>query len=120
MNVSKPIVLINFKKLTGDKALSLAYELAKASDTITNSYEILLAIQPKDILSFSEFKKYKIVVQDIFSSVDGDLEYYFSDENINHENVYGILLNHPEKKMDDTLLEKYVTESNKNGLRILM
>jgi len=120
MNVSKPIVIINFKKLTGDKAHELAHELAKVSDSITDSCEIILAIQPKDIISFSKFKRYKIVVQDIFSSIDGDLEYYFSDKNIDHKNVYGILLNHPEKKMNNALLDRYVMESNKFGLRILL
>ncbi len=111
----KPLVIINFKRLEGNEAVHLAKKLEEISPRFLERFEISIAIKPQDLVNIPNYKL-KIILQDTFSNNEFDLDHYFEDR-INILNpVYGVILNHPEKKMNSHVLDKHILNCTKHGL----
>lgn len=117
---AKPVILINFKKVSAAPAVKILSSLNKIPDSLCKNYDILMGIQSKDIPLFSENGKFQIVIQDIFCTKENDLDHYFRHTSINDRGVYGILLNHPEKQIKTEILESYLLKAREMKLKIFL
>jgi triosephosphate isomerase len=120
MGIDKPIILINLKRLTGITAFNLVSKLELISEDTFSNYDILLGVQPIDIEALSTFERFKLVVQDTFSDEMNNLDCYFSSNKINCSKVFGILLNHPEKKTELDIIINNINKSRALGLKVLL
>jgi triosephosphate isomerase len=111
-------IVINFKKLTGKQAHDLMVELNEYRND--DRYEIILALQANDAVIASSVSKFKIFIQDIFSSEEECFTRYFRERSRARIKVAGVLLNHPEKKLASPALEESVETANKLNLSTLI
>jgi triosephosphate isomerase len=117
MKDDKTTIIINLKKLNGSDAIDLIEKLNKTDNKITNKYNIILAVQTLDVPELSKFCKFKIYVQDIFSETKNS---FLQCQLDFCENVKGVILNHPEKKLTVIELEKSLKKAKQFDLETII
>lgn len=119
----KFIILINFKRLTGDRAKHLTVELNKIDNRIRENFDIIAALQPRDALHIAGNISLPIFIQDACcgsgGSGDGFLE-GIEPRLISQAKIRGIILSHPEKKVPLPVLAERTSVVKKLGLEIML
>lgn len=113
----KTIIVINLKQIKGKDAIDLIEKLNNTDEDITNKYKIILAVQTLDIVKLSKLCKFKIYIQDTFSETEHSFLQYQLDFC---KNVEGVILNHPEKKLNQIELEKSLKKAEQFNLETIV
>ena len=117
MEKLRPLILVNFKKVTGNDALNLVKKLKNADIFLKDYYSIAIALQPKDLSEASKITDLPLFLHDIFS----DMPFHKILRNYTAENrIYGVLLNHPENKLFKDTLSEDVYCSKKLNLKTII
>lgn len=120
MTEEKKMILLNFKKVSGDDALILTRKLEKIDSDIKEKFDIVLAVQPQDSQSISRETSIPIFIQDISTH-----SVYLSSHGLDtgpkkSRNIRGVILNHPEKKLPYHVLEEKMATARVLGLEIML
>lgn len=116
----KGIIVINFKRISGEKALFIAGELAKIDAGISEIFEVVLALQPQDAGYISTKINVPVFIQDIFSEPESQFLPYLKQNPLGNSKIRGVILNHPQKKLPFNLLEDNIVFARKLGLEIIL
>jgi triosephosphate isomerase len=113
-----PIFIINFKTYrngTGKRALVLANVAEDiALETNTN---ICVAVEAASIYMISKMVTIPVFAQHVDCIDFGSYTGHILAESIKEHGGKGTLLNHPEKKIDRTMLAKYLRKCRATGLK---
>jgi triosephosphate isomerase len=116
----RPILLINLKTYeqgTGVKAL----ELANAADSLRNDdVEIILAVQPSDILMIAKEVSIPVFSQHVDPIVYGSSTGWILPESVKSAGALGTLLNHSERRTDLETIRKSLARCREIGLRTVV
>jgi triosephosphate isomerase len=107
--LAKTLILLNFKAICGADACSLAAQLQKIDSETRDSYDIALAVQPRDIPELTKQTSLPLFIQDCETNNGYDFQ-----------RARGILLNHPEKKLPEAQLRKKIEEAQERDLEVIV
>lgn len=116
----KTTVVVNFKGLKGIEVETLAQEIDRGQAQIPDSYDIVLAIQAVDAVRVSSLCRSRIFIQDIFSEDQYSFLNFFSNDYPGRDNISGVILNHPEKKLSESLLQESVEKARQMKIEMLI
>jgi len=116
----RKIIMINFKKISGEKAFLLARKLEKVDPHICEMFDVILALQPQDAYHISSKVKLPLFVQDISSYPESQFLSAIDRGSLKKSNIRGVILNHPQKKLTLDALEESIAVGRKLGLEILL
>ena len=118
MTKRKPLILINFKKVTGKKATELIEKLNKADETLKANYKIAVIIQPEDIHEVSKRTSFSLFIHDIF--LKGKLYEVLNKNLLAGGKICGVLLNHPENQLTEDELHKNFFCAKAHNLKVVL
>ncbi|MEM7821391.1 MAG: triose-phosphate isomerase [Candidatus Aenigmatarchaeota archaeon] len=112
-----PLILVNFKcykKGTGRNAL----KIAKACEMVSKKYGVEIAVAPQytDIKTISEKTKVKVFAQHIDAVEEGAYTGHITAMAIREAGAIGTIINHSEKKIDLSRIEKCLEIARKYDL----
>lgn len=92
-----PLVLVNFKQLTGQAAIAAAVAFNELSLSIGREYTIAVAVQPCDAGEVASNTDLPVFIHDIYSETP--LHMLFNAGFFQSDRIGGILINHPQKRL---------------------
>src|SRR5580692_7187896 len=99
----KPLIFLNFKKTTGGKALSLIEQLT-AGAGYHPACEIALVVDPVDAYAVTRATDWPVYIHDMYTA--GPLHRIVTKGFLQENRIRGILTNHPEKPLPDSVLRE--------------
>jgi triosephosphate isomerase len=115
---NKPLILVNFKAITGIAAIRLAEKVNDASNLLAADYTIAIALQPDDVYGVSRNINLLVFIHDIFSKTQ--LHEKIGAGFVGIENTSGLLINHPENINSETTLYKNFCCAKQNNLKVII
>jgi|SRR5450432_1941039 len=112
-----PIILINLKRITGQDAKSLINEINPGFKKYKNKFKIGIIIQPLDLKSLSKSTDFEIYIHDI--NLTKPLFEILDKKFIQDVNLSGILINHPENKCSEDILNKNYHSASSIDLKVV-
>lgn len=113
----KKTIVINLKtypQSTGEKALALAKTIEKFDKNI------VIGVQPSDILEISKKTKLKIYSQHVDYFEPGRNTGFILPESIKKDGAVGSFLNHSEHKLPFKIIKKTIERCKKVGLKTIV
>jgi hypothetical protein len=114
------IVLINFKKLSGDNAFRLAKELDQLDRGFRKTFDVALGLQQKDARCISPEITLPIFVLDVNAVPDNTDQPLLFERRKNGGNIRGVILNHPQYKISHDQLAEKMTRCTDLGWEVMV
>jgi triosephosphate isomerase len=116
--MEKPLIIINFKKVSGKNALSLMRNLNCCYEAFREYYKMAVAVQPCDACEISRSTEFSVFVHDIF--LETPLYEIVDAGYLRNSRISGVLLNHPENQRMAGALPKNVILARANKLEVII
>lgn len=111
----KPFLIVNFKTYTEGTGRN-ALKLAKICKIAEKRFQVILAVQPADILPVSKLRL-NVIAQHVDSFEQDRHTGAILAEDIKQEGAIGTLLNHSEHKVSFSILKNTVERCKRIGLK---
>lgn len=116
----KKTIIINCKRWEGKEVNNLVERLNNVDEDLLLSYDIILAVQVPDAIKISRTSRFRIFIQDIFSVQQYCFLEYFKYHRKLEDNIAGVILNHPEKKLNESVLKASIAKANELELETII
>jgi hypothetical protein len=114
-----PLILINFKKLSGMRVLELIGRLNETCAFFRDRYEIVFAIRPCDVDAAARNTDVPLYIHDI--GAERPLHELFEGKTFEESwKVSGMLINHPENRLSGVTLERNNTCARRWGWKTII
>ncbi len=107
----KPFIFINFKKLSSDRAISLAKELENVDRRILELFDVAVGVLVEDCCSIASETTLPVFLQD-FNSIQ--------DAQVRDAGIRGVILNHPEQAMTHEQIRQDLDAAQKNRFQTIL
>lgn len=115
------ILVINFKSTrlgSGQNAVILAKKLSNLQNVFPN-FQIIVAVQPQDIYRISQETNLKVFAQHVDPIRYGNYSGSLCPDSIKESGAHGTLINHPEKKVQESSVKNTISICREIGLEVI-
>ncbi len=119
-NNERQIILVNFKRVGNAVAEGLVKEFDKLDDNTRKRFEVVLALQTQDALALANEISLTVFLQDIYCQTGFQFLSMTDGEVLRRSRLGGVVLNHPEKKLKEALLDKHIAKARAFGLPVML
>ncbi len=107
----KPFILINFKKVSGERAIALAKELEGLDRSILEIFDLAVAVLNHDSCSIVSETTLPVFLQDFTDP---------GDRQMATPGIRGVILNHPEKAMSHSRIQQDLESAQQRNLQVIL
>lgn len=113
-----PFIVINFKSVSGKRAIALAKCLNTVGRSAQMKFKIAIAIQPSEVPAISKETDLSIYIHDIYlkGSFSEEISTEFSEINT----FEGVLINHPSKTSTKALLDDNIKFARSKNIKVIL